>query len=511
MSKTKLAILCSLLAAALILPFLAGQILAGSDHVFGGFLLNPVDGNSYLAKMRLGVEGEWRFQLPYTAEPGKGAYLFLFYILLGHLSRILGLSLPVMFHMARLAASGFLVFALYRFLTHSVKGDFKPAVGIILILAVLGSGLGWIDGLFGGFTSDFWVAEAYPFLTMYSNPHFPLGLGLALVYLDLIQREDRIRWAPAWILFGTATAIIQPFVIVVCAIISIVYITWDWRETRRLKIWLTACFLAGGGGFLFYEYFAIVNDPVLSIWNAQNITQSPPLWDFLVSFSPAFILAVAGLIGIIRRKVSADYKVLVIWLIAGAILAYIPFSLQRRFLLGLFLPCAVLGGIGIWILTANRIKLQRFLGRLVIIVSVVTNVFVLLGGVLASINHDPWLFISKDEKNALDWMSSNSDISGLTLASEQTGLFIPAYSSWRVLYGHPFETVDAEQRKDEINAVFDGSNSQAEIEGYITREQVKYVFWGPRERMNRTDNPFAGFESIYENQSVTIYATGVKH
>ncbi len=81
MSKTQLVILCSLLAAALILPFLAGQILAGNGHVFGGFLLNPLDGNSYLAKMRLGLEGEWRFRLPYTAEPGEGAYLFLFYII----------------------------------------------------------------------------------------------------------------------------------------------------------------------------------------------------------------------------------------------------------------------------------------------------------------------------------------------------------------------------------------------------------------------------------------------
>jgi len=68
-------------------PYLAAQRAAGSEFVFGGFLLNPVDGYSYLAKMLQGFQGSWRFHLPYAADPGQGAYIFGFYLFLGHLDR----------------------------------------------------------------------------------------------------------------------------------------------------------------------------------------------------------------------------------------------------------------------------------------------------------------------------------------------------------------------------------------------------------------------------------------
>ena len=35
---------------------------SGNEYEFGGFLLNPIDGNSYLAKMYQGWLGNWRFQ-----------------------------------------------------------------------------------------------------------------------------------------------------------------------------------------------------------------------------------------------------------------------------------------------------------------------------------------------------------------------------------------------------------------------------------------------------------------
>lgn len=59
-------------------PYLIGFWSIAEDRVFVGFLVNPADGNSYLAKMQIGLRGDWRFQLPYTAESGEGAYLFFF-------------------------------------------------------------------------------------------------------------------------------------------------------------------------------------------------------------------------------------------------------------------------------------------------------------------------------------------------------------------------------------------------------------------------------------------------
>ena len=98
------------------LPYLTAWAAAGPEHTFGGILANPLDGNTYLAKMYEGWRGDWRFTLPYTANPGQGAYIFSFYLFSGHLAKILGLPLILTFHLARLLAAALLLFILWQFL-----------------------------------------------------------------------------------------------------------------------------------------------------------------------------------------------------------------------------------------------------------------------------------------------------------------------------------------------------------------------------------------------------------
>ncbi len=50
-------------------PYLIGFAAQGSLWHFSGFLIGRDDGNSYLAKMREGAQGEWLFHLVYTSEP----------------------------------------------------------------------------------------------------------------------------------------------------------------------------------------------------------------------------------------------------------------------------------------------------------------------------------------------------------------------------------------------------------------------------------------------------------
>jgi len=87
------------------------------DHVFTGILINPIDGNSYLAKMAEGWRGDWLFTLPYTTDPGPGALIFTYYLFLGHLARWTGASLDLVYHAAR--AAGGLALSLMLFLTVS--------------------------------------------------------------------------------------------------------------------------------------------------------------------------------------------------------------------------------------------------------------------------------------------------------------------------------------------------------------------------------------------------------
>ena len=45
------------------LPYLFGALISSPEAQFGGLVIGVEDGNSYLAKMRLGATGVWQFYL----------------------------------------------------------------------------------------------------------------------------------------------------------------------------------------------------------------------------------------------------------------------------------------------------------------------------------------------------------------------------------------------------------------------------------------------------------------
>lgn len=279
----------------------------------GVFLINIKDGHSYLAKMQQGYLGNWKFVLPYTAEAGEGAYLFLFYLVLGHIARVINLPLIVIYHLARVLSAVFLLWAMSILFKRTFSATKDQNLGFMI--ASLGSGIGWIAVMFGLFTSDFWVAEAFPFLSIYTNPHFALGLGLMI--LGLIYDNENKPWIST--LLGLALGIVQPFAVVIILLVlggksSIEFLEFDGNIQERLKssgsILRFVFFGVGGGIILLYQYWSILSDPVLALWNKQNVTSSPALLDLLLSLSPCLILAVLS----IREAWNNEQgKLLLIW------------------------------------------------------------------------------------------------------------------------------------------------------------------------------------------------------
>src|SRR5690606_30652759 len=134
---------CSVALLVLItFPFVWAYGVGGSDAHFMGVLVNPIDGASYQAKMRQGVEGSWLFYLPLTPDLHDGAFLFRFYLPMGLLRRIPGLPVIPGFHAVRLVGGVLRFSAVYRFVA-----DWTSSVEqrrLAWSLAVLGAGFGWV-------------------------------------------------------------------------------------------------------------------------------------------------------------------------------------------------------------------------------------------------------------------------------------------------------------------------------------------------------------------------------
>ena len=85
------------------------------------------------------------------------------------------------------------------------------------------------------------------------------------------------------------------------------------------------------------------------------------------------------------------------------------------------------------------------------------------------------------------------------------GLFIPAYTGRRVIYGHPFETVDAPVQEMAVTRFFDGSLSLDELQNFIADYDVDLVFYGSRERALREIPVPSAWEPVFRSADVTLF------
>ena len=545
-------------------PYAYGLQAGGGDFVFGGFLLNPMDGNSYLAKMYQGWRGEWRFTLPYTADAGTGAYLFLFYLFLGHIARLTGLSLLVVFHLARLLSALALVLVLWRFLdstccresrNHQSKASgndatssepySKPsasATELVFYLATLGLGLGWLIFPFGVVVSDLWVAETYPFLSAYINPHFTLGMALLLWLLTLPSTDKRsgpLKLGIDWILLAWPAglvslllSVISPFGVMLALVVLGGIGAWEVAEHFILERWKSvrlhltqadyqvdpssfgwlsfiiirwAWIFFFGTPLLLYDFMVVRTDSVLAGWNSQNLTPSPPIWDLILSLSPALLLALVGAWAVLHNPTKPSRLVLV-WAVVGSLMVYLPFDLQRRFMIALFVPLAVLAGYGLDWLSVRKPRRVRTLGMLLLYFSLPSTLLVLFIGYYGIRTRDSMLYMTRGETQAFDWIQRYTPADSLILAAPETGMFIPAHTGRRVIYGHPFETVNAEEEKQVVTEFFQGVGvNHSYWMDFLSHRGVNYVFFGPRERRLGFLPRLDSLELVYFSDGIEIY------
>ncbi len=481
-------------------PYLVVWLAAGRGLVYTGLLFNPYDGYTYLAKMREGWMGAWRFTLPYTPHPGNGAYLYLFHLALGHLAHLLHLSVPLVYNLARVAGAVLLVAALGWYFALLFPHD-AFARRFAWAVASFGLGMGWVILPWARQMppADFWVSEAYPLLSMLTNAHFPWALAAFLVLI----RPGPARW---WdVLAALGLALLSPFGVVLVGFLLALQFVVEYTfpenaehsrnsqlATRNSRFATRNSFpihlpfppaasqtfcrgllvALGGLPYTAYVYWVTHHDPILAQWTAQNRTLLPPWWNLLAAFSPWAVVAVAAL----WRRHPAVRR-LALWALAAFGLAALPSALQRRFLLGVYVP--LVGLAAIWV--ASRPHRLRWAKALVLLVLPGALVMLLLP-LKGAIQKEPIWYLSRDEYHALVWLRENTPRDAIVLASPDMGAIIPAWSGRRVLYGHPMETVDGPRYKELVGDFFRRCLKGAAAWKFLHDEGVDYIFLGPRER-----------------------------
>jgi hypothetical protein len=116
---------------------------------------------------------------------------------------------------------------------------------------------------------------------------------------------------------------------------------------------------------------------------------------------------------------------------------------------------------------------------------------------------DPAIFLTRDEAAGLAWLAVNAPAGAVMAASPEMGLFIPARTDVRVIYGHPFETVAADEQRNAVDEFYAG---QVPAARFVRHHQVVFVWLGDRERALGTGPVTRGWQAVYSGGSVVIYA-----
>ena len=480
------------------LPYLAGALLAGPDRVFSGLQVNPLDGVSYLAKMQIGLHGDWLFSLRFTAESSTGVLLFTYFVALGQLARVLGLPLILVFHAARLLGGFALLWAIYALIARVTNSIDQRRRAWWLI--AISSGLGWLALLLGrATTADWTIPESNTFYSLIANAHFALAMALMIVLFIGLLEVQRVsaRRVIGLSAVSLVLAVIQPFAPVAMFAILDVTLLLMWRRDRT---WPRPQFVTAVSvglittPVLIYLYAATQIDAVLSGWSAQNQTPSPPIIDYLLGYGVLILLAIPAARSAWRRRSNWDLLLLA-WIVVTVPLLYAPFPLQRRWSLGLHIPIGLLAAIGL-----SQIARTIWARRLIFAATLPTSIMIVVVLIAGAASHSPSIYLTTDEFAAMTWLHDHAQFDDVVLAAPETGAFVPAFAGQRVVYGHPYETVDADRKKQLVTDFFAGRSTDALL-------GVKYVLIGPRERtLGTIDVAALPLSEEYRSGEVVLYA-----
>lgn len=499
---------------AVVVPYLVALSLPPDGTASTGFLLNPIDGFSYLAKMRQGYAGGWSFQLPYAYEPGSGALIFTYYLGLGHLASSLGLSLLATYQGAR-ALAAVAMFTTLGCLAFWLHED-RSAGRYSLAWLALGSGLGWLGTVAGVLGSDLLIPESIPFTAAYANAHFPGALALMVLAIAAVTAGFRPRLRLTAVLAcGVGLSIILPFAAISVAVVLAAWWIWELVLARQngtawaAALWsdrtaVLAAFALGSMPFLVYDFLLTETHPALSVWHAQNLTPSPGIASYLIGFGPLLLLAGIAVVRD-RKGYGPRRRLLVVWAVSSLLLLYAPFGLQRRLTLGLFVPLALLAGdvYGSWVKKGSGRRTILAIGLLAL--TIPSNLLVVGAGLAQVRSGEDSVLYMNGERTAYRWVEENVEAGALILAAPLTGNRLPAFADVRVLYGHPFETPNATEMRAVVEGLFaSGAPEQASLRA-LDKYGVDFVFYGPHERNLGDPNWLRGLEIVFQAGDVTIY------
>ena len=444
----------------------------------GRAIVGNNDYSTYLAKMKIGYDSGWQYLNRYTTEPHDPSYIFLFYILLGHLAAALHLDLHVAFHLTRFILAFFALQVLYGFI-RKYCGEREAMPVFLLAIFLSGSYLTSIDKL----------PQYHIYAGMMGYTHYMLTLICLLQFfaavIDYGEDGKKSRIFKAVVTLNIL-ALVHPFMVVLAGLVITGTVILSKKLVRTFPV-LAAAALSSAP-LMFYNYYIFTANPILAGWRAQAVTPCS-LFTPLFLYGLGSVLAYAAMFLGVKGKVVPGHstRLFTVWLLTALFLSYtdlITSNLQWFFFASL--PAAGLAYKTIRHFAAHggfmvRPKAQRIVISLLMLiltlpsVAVVFKMELLAFDLIAHKDKYPTYIISREDMECFDWLKRNADKNDIIMADHDTGNLIPFLTDSYTFIGHFHETMDYRNKKEQVGKFMIHQYSQEEAREFLVKNAIKYV------------------------------------
>lgn len=408
----------------------------------------------YLDIMRQGFDGWWGATSRLTPEVYPRMFVSVFLLFLGHMARILHVSLPVAYFGARVLGGGVLMVLVYQFIRKIFPESYKKR--IVAFCFVLFSTYVWGWGPNGPVVAPLthaWTELDPIFRWSFVPHHLWSKVGMLAAFL-LLSYPPHIAYLLSLITLVLFMGFTNPVVYLTMVPVIFLY-SFLTREIMRPAI------IIMGAGFvlLYHRYLQLNIFPWTSylLWEQTLSYKVHPL-DYAISLGPTLLLFILAIPTLWRN--GRVGRLLISWAVSSWIMLYIvgPFVpvTPERFLGGYqFIPLAI--GAAVWIFSHKRLNLLCVALLIYFSVGLYAS-FKEHAGYMAANRNNPQVYVPKELIDAFAYLSTHGNSEDVVMAPYEISTMIPAFTGRRVLAGHALFTKDIAAKKTLINDFFVGKN-----------------------------------------------------
>lgn len=499
------------------IPYHIAKSAENDELRFRGTFFDEADYSVHISMMQAGRLGDWNYKMRFTTEEHNAAYIRLFYIALGHISKWIGLSAEDTFHLARWLFGLTALYSIYKLFQRIFPNPNYTRAAFLL--ATLGSGVGWLQLMLGTPLEpvspiDFWLIDSYVLFSIALFPAFSFTLTLMTYAVNLLlEYLTTEKWQTVFLvcLLAVVSQLTNPiaFAPIDVAFSAAIFIVWlKKRKVGRQQLSALMLIAIVQLPLLIYNYRILSGDPFWKQFTIQNQTLSPPPIFYFWGFFAFWLFAPYGMFLALRQR-NINMTAMAAWAFSGFLFAYLPVAIQRRFTLGITIPLAALAIYGLSHLlkhVSTLLKRENLIFVTYTLLASISSFYLILGISLFMQSYPPSKFYPPDLERAFIWLNENATPNDFVLASVPSSQLTAQRTTLKVYTGHEMETLDYQKKKSEMEAYYMGNQPPA----WLKQNQIQWVIYGPYEKeVASSFTADAQLEEVYKNDSVTIYKVAI--